>query len=150
MKTINNYIVEKLHLNKDIKVNKDIIELSNEISYMFGLIDKTKKDNTLLASGHLFIGEIYTWLKKNNVSNVKYYTDKLNDLKNSSNLDEDIKDNYLQETEEVSEYIKYIKQNYSSTILYRLKNVQLRGSENGILYWDPDNNGFYLFAMFVK
>ena len=150
MKNINNYILEKLHLNKDIKVNKDIIELSNEISYMFGLIDKPKKYNTLLAKGHLFIEEIYTWLKKNNVSNVKYYTDNLKDLKNSSNLDEDIKDNYLQETEEVSEYIKYIKQNYSSTILNRIKNVQLRGSENGILYWDPDNNGFYLFAMFIK
>jgi hypothetical protein len=68
MKQINNYIIEKLHLNKDIKTNKQVSEdFEKLISLIEKSTDKIKK-----------VDIIYDWFIDNNIDTFNIYFTKYN------------------------------------------------------------------------
>ena len=64
MRELNTYILEKLHLNKDLKDNNYNIDekLASEITYMLDLEDNSKEYDVILK-----------WIKENNITNVIGY-----------------------------------------------------------------------------
>lgn len=147
MKQLNTYIIEKLKINKEVKITKSLIEMSNLISYMFNFIDENEKDNKNLATNgdvNILIQEIYNWVKKNNVNNVEFYTNDINNLKKRG-FPKKIIDNYFSfdDNNKVNnEYLEYIKTHYDETFLNELDNIQLRGYDKGLLCFNPVKNIF--------
>jgi len=68
MITINNYILEKLHLNKDIKVNNNIFKSVDEIINVFKIKSYGAKEI------------IKRWIIDNKISEVIIYYDKSSDI----------------------------------------------------------------------
>jgi len=86
MKQINNYIIEKLHLNKDIKTNKQV---SDDIEKLISLIEKSTDEIKK-------VDIIYDWFIDNDIDTFNIYFTKYNIKKfksetkyTSSNLSND-------------------------------------------------------------
>ncbi len=84
MKEINSYIIEKLKLNKDSKVD-DIDDLLNKIQKKISLNTKIALNHfaTILKEGHYsdhydtIINHLLMWLDTNNIKEVEVYLDKM-------------------------------------------------------------------------
>lgn len=112
MKKLDLYINEKLHLNKDTKINTkftDAIEKICKISGFYGLIDEVldnlKKDNqpTNDISKKLFSDAEYVFRhwRKVDPDKIKVYIDKIDTLKKLSYIGETIIKEYKNEFEEI-------------------------------------------------
>ena len=110
MKDFNSYIIEKLKINKDTKVNDDLSD------FIMSIVQYDTEDNAVLNA-------IKKWIKDNDVELVSVYINKSNEngKEYRNSLDKDIKDKiefvklskYIEEFNnifpKVSDYNKFIK-----------------------------------------
>ena len=105
MINLNKYIIEKLHLNKDIKIKDDKIydgnptELANKIMFVSGYSVNDKESE-----------EIFTkWIEDNHILSISFYIKKeYYDWLKENEIDEKIINSYIVDDEEVSKLESFV------------------------------------------
>ena len=105
MRELNTYILEKLHLNKDLKDNNYNIDekLASEITYMLDLEDNSKEYDVILK-----------WIKENNITNVIGY---IKDDYDFTIFTEDINIMNQSKINELRKYYKFDDKYFNKEIL---------------------------------
>jgi len=135
MKELNNYIIEKLHLNKDIKVKSDKefegnpTELANKIMSVNGYAVNDKESK-----------EIFTkWIKDNHILSISFYIEKkyfkwLED----NEIDKNIRDSYIVDDAEVSKLESYVGKDSKWLKNNRNAYDRIRATDNIMIISNPD------------
>lgn len=121
MKSLKDIIIEKLIINKNIKItHTDVI---NKIFYAFGF-----KDDEEEPEDDDFTTAIKNWVKDNNVKEVEFYTKSIEELK-AVGCSQDVLDMYSEKTKALDKYTKKMK-----TLVSNGVDFELKGNEDILLF----------------
>jgi hypothetical protein len=121
MKSLKDIIIEKLIINKNIKIiYTDVI---NKIFYAFGF-----KDDEEESEDDDFTKAIKNWVKDNNVKEVEFYTKSIKELKDIG-TSQDILDMYSEKTKALDKYTKKMK-----TLASNAVDFDLEGNKDILLF----------------
>ena len=135
MINLNKYIIEKLHLNKNIKIksNKEFegnpTELANKIMFVNGYSIYDKESE-----------EIFTkWIEDNHILSISFYIEKkyfkwLED----NEIDKNIRDSYIVDDEEVSKLESYVGRDSKWLKNNRNAHDRIRATNNIMIISNPD------------
>lgn len=130
MKNLKDIILEKLIINKNTKITRtDVI---NKIFYAFGF-----KDDEEEPKDDEFTKAIKKWVKDNNVEDVEFYTNSLEDMKDSG-----IYDNVLDMYSEKTKAIDYCLRNRKLLATNNI-NFNLEGNEKILAFLSKYGDELY-------
>jgi hypothetical protein len=113
MKNLKDIIFEKLIINKNTKItHRNTI---NKVLYAFGF--KSDEED---SEDDDFTRAIKQWINDNNVEDVEFYTNSLEELKNAG-TDKDILDMYSEKTKAIDKYTKGMKTLASNGVEFELE-----------------------------
>ena len=120
MKELNNYILEKLRINKDIKLSMDDNFIDGILSIILNSKYKPQQENLLKSSLSDWIEENVDFTKKIKVNvyiEKRFDDDKFTDLDIQNHLIKDLGINFMYDKQAVDNYINKLNR-VSSIILY--------------------------------